>query len=377
MEGTTAVVVIGGLAPDRRLSSILVRPTIVVAADAGLHHAIDLGLRVNAVVGDMDSVDHAILTGAELNGVEVVRSPRDKDLTDTELALRHAASRGATRITVVTGGGGRLDHQLGVIASLAHRDLALACVLAYNDWMVDEWCGDSGGRLIPLPIVPLWDAELAAAEVRRNAARGAHAVCFSEIPPKLGLPSIHSGAWDPFFEACQETKTVVCMHIGSSSRMPSTSSDAPAAVQATLSFGNAMSSMTDFLFSGVLVRYPELKLAYSEGQIGWVPYILERADDVWHEHRAWAGVKDIVPEPPSTYYYRQIYTCFFRDRHGIDSIDKVGVDNVTFETDYPHTDSTWPNTKEVAIDLMGHLSPELQYKIMRGNAIRMLDLDIV
>jgi predicted TIM-barrel fold metal-dependent hydrolase len=138
-----------------------------------------------------------------------------------------------------------------------------------------------------------------------------------------------------------------------------------------------MSSMTDFLFSGVLVRYPELKLAYSEGQIGWVPYILERADDVWSEHRAWAGVKDTIPEPPSTYYYRQIYTCFFRDRHGIDSLDKVGVDNVTFETDYPHTDSTWPNTKEVAIDLMGHLSPELQYKIMRGNAIRMLDLDIV
>jgi len=257
------------------------------------------------------------------------------------------------------------------------RELAEACVYAYNDWMVEEWCGDSNGALVPLPIIPLWDASLAAAEVRRNAERGARAVCFSEIPPHLGLPSIHSGEWNPFFEACQETKTVVCMHIGSSSRMPSTSSDAPAAVQATLSFGNAMSSMTDFLFSGVLVKYPELKLAYSEGQIGWVPYILERADDVWSEHRAWAGVKDTIPEPPSSYYYRQIYTCFFRDRHGIDSLDKVGVDNVTFETDYPHTDSTWPNTKEVAIDLMGHLSPELQYKIMRGNAIRMLDLDIV
>ena len=256
------------------------------------------------------------------------------------------------------------------------RELAEACVYAYNDWMVEEWCGDSGGALVPLPIIPLWDANLAAAEVRRNASRGARAVCFSEIPPHLGLPSIHSGYWDPFFIACSETQTVVCMHIGSSSRMPSTSSDAPAAVQATLSFGNAMSSMTDFLFSGVLVRFPELKLAYSEGQIGWVPYILERADDVWHEHRAWAGVKDLIPEAPSSYYYRQIYTCFFRDRHGIDSLDKVGIDNVTFETDYPHTDSTWPNTLEVATDLMGHLTPEQQYKIVRGNAIRMLGLDI-
>ena len=202
-----------------------------------------------------------------------------------------------------------------------------------------------------------------------------HAVCFSEIPPHLGLPSIHSGYWDPFFAACQETETVVYMHIGSSSQMPATSADAPVAVAATLSFNNAMASMSDCLFSGKLVQFPELKLAYSEGQIGWIPYILERADDVWQEHRAWGGVKDLVPEPPSTYYYRQIFGCFFRDRHGIDSLDKVGVDNITFETDYPHTDSTWPNTKEVATELMRGVAPDVVDKIMRGNARRMLGLD--
>ena len=253
--------------------------------------------------------------------------------------------------------------------------LGLACVQAYNDWMVEEWCGDSGGRLIPLIIIPLWDAQAAAAEIHRNAARGVHAVCFSEIPPHLGLPSIHSGYWHPFFQACEETNTVVNMHIGSSSKMPSTSADAPAAVQATLSFGNAMSSMSDFLFSGVLVDFPELKLAYSEGQMGWVPYILERADDVWEEHRAWGGVRDRIPEPPSTYYYDHIYTCFFRDRHGLKSLDEVGVDNVTFETDYPHTDSTWPHTKEVAEKMFTGLDDETIYKIVRGNAIRMLSLD--
>jgi predicted TIM-barrel fold metal-dependent hydrolase len=256
------------------------------------------------------------------------------------------------------------------------RELAEACVYAYNDWMVDEWCGDSGGRLIPLPIIPLWDVELAAAEVRRNAARGAHAVCFSEIPAVLGLPSIHTGDWDPFFAACAETRTVVCMHIGSSSKMPATSADAPVAVAATLSFGNAMSSLTDFLFSGVLVRFPDLKLAYSEGQIGWIPYILERADDVWLEHRAWGGVRDIVPEPPSTYYYRQVFGCFFRDRHGIESLQTVGVDNTTFETDYPHTDSTWPHTKKVAQELMAGLPDDVVCKLVRGNAIRMLELDL-
>jgi predicted TIM-barrel fold metal-dependent hydrolase len=256
------------------------------------------------------------------------------------------------------------------------RDLAHACVVAYNDWMMEEWCADSGGRLIPLCLIPLWDSDLAASEVRRNADRGCHAVCFSEIPPHLGLPSIHTPHWDPFFAECEETETTVCMHIGSSSRMPATSPDAPNAVAATLSFNNAMASLSDFLFSGVLVRFPRLKLAYSEGQIGWLPYVLERADNVWRDHRAWVGVKDIVPEPPSTYYYRQVFGCFFKDRHGLESLARVGVDNITFETDYPHTDSTWPETKQIATDMMSDLDDDAIYKIVRGNAIRMLSLDL-
>ncbi|MDQ3146116.1 MAG: amidohydrolase [Actinomycetota bacterium] len=257
------------------------------------------------------------------------------------------------------------------------KDLGLLCVKAYNDWMVEEWCGDSGGRLIPLCLIPLWDAALAAEEVRRNADRGVRAVCFSEIPPYLGLPSVHDadGYWEPFVAACAETGTVVCMHIGSSSKMPSTSADAPPAVGSTLTFGNAMSSMADWLFSGLLVKHPTLKVAYSEGQIGWIPYILERADKVWHDNRAWGGVADKIPEPPSTYYYRQMYGCFFDDEHGLESLDRVGIDNITFETDYPHSDSTWPHTLEVATKLMGHLEPDVIEKIVRGNAIRMLELD--
>ena len=249
------------------------------------------------------------------------------------------------------------------------------CVKAYNDWMVEEWCGDSDGRLIPLTITHLWDAELAAAEVRRNAERGVRAVCFSEIPPYLGLPSIHGDYWEPFFRACAETGTVINMHIGSSSKMPSTSEDAPAAVGSTLTFGNAMSSMTDWLFSGWLAKLPDLKLAYSEGQIGWIPYILERADNVWDENRAWGGFGDKVPEPPSTYYYRQIYGCFFDDVYGLENIEKCGVDNICFETDYPHSDSTWPHSKETAFKLMGNLPEDVVYKLMRGNAIEMLQLD--
>ena len=255
------------------------------------------------------------------------------------------------------------------------RDLGLACVQAYNDWMVEEWCGDSGGRLIPLTITHLWDADLAAAEVYRNAARGVRAVCFSEIPPYLGLPSIHGDYWEPFFRACAETGTTINMHIGSSSKMPSTSADAPAAVGSTLTFGNAMSSMTDWLFSGWLAKLPTLKIVYSEGQIGWIPYILERADKVWEDNRAWGGFGDKVPEPPSTYYYRQIYGCFFDDEYGLENIEKCGVDNICFETDYPHSDSTWPKSREVGQKLMGNLPEDVIYKLVRGNAIELLQLD--
>jgi len=254
--------------------------------------------------------------------------------------------------------------------------LADLCVKAYNDWMFDEWCAGTGGRLIPLPIIQLWDAELAAAEVRRNAARGGRAVAFTEIPAFLGLPSIHDpgGFWDPFFRACDETGTVVCMHIGSSSKMPSTSPDAPAAVGSTLTYMNAAMSMTDYLMSGLFERFPNLKLAYSEGQIGWIPYILERADKVWEENRGWGGVADKVLRPPSEYYREHIYGCFFDDAHGIKNLDAVGVDNVTFETDYPHSDSTWPHSLKVAMDILAGLDDETIYKIVRGNAIRMLDL---
>ncbi|GAA2731237.1 amidohydrolase family protein [Actinocorallia aurantiaca] len=256
------------------------------------------------------------------------------------------------------------------------RELARLSVEAYNDWMVEEWCGSSGGRLIPLCIVPLWDVDLAVAEVRRNAARGVRAVAFSELPSYLGLPSLHSRYWDPFFAACAETGTVLSMHIGSGTKTPQTSPDAPGAVGATIIFGNSVASMTDFLFSGVLHRFPDLKLLYAEAQIGWIPYLLERIDDVWETHRGWAKGQENCPEPPSTYYYRQITSCFFKDSVGVELLDKVGLDNVTFETDYPHQDGTWPRSREEAALQYGHLDQGSINKIARGNAIRLLGLDL-
>ena len=257
------------------------------------------------------------------------------------------------------------------------KELGLACVKAYNDWMVEEWCAPSRGVNIPLCIMPLWDVDLAREEILRNAKRGVRAFCFSEIPTHLKLPSIHTGHWDPVFAACNDTGVTLCMHIGSSSTTPVASPDAPAGVGGTLAFNNSMASLADWLFSGKLIQYPKLKLAYSEGQIGWIPYALERADTVWDQHDAWQHSKELIPEPPSTYYYGRIFGCFTADHHGLASLDEVGVDNICFETDYPHTDTTWPNTKAYVEKMLAGFDDDVIYKVLRGNAIRMLELDRV
>jgi predicted TIM-barrel fold metal-dependent hydrolase len=257
------------------------------------------------------------------------------------------------------------------------RELGLACIQAYNDWMVEEWCEPSGGVNIPLCLMPLWDVDLAVAEIRRNAERGVRAFCFSELPTRLNLPSIHTGHWDPVLAVCNDTGVTLCMHIGSSSSNPAASPDAPEGVGVTLAFNNSFASLADWLFSGKLGEYPELKLAYSEGQIGWIPYALERADTVWDQHEAWIYSKELVPEPPSTYYYGRVFGCFTSDRVGLRNLDVVGEDNICFETDYPHTDTTWPNSKEYVEKMVADLDPDVAYKVLRGNAIRMLDLDRV
>jgi predicted TIM-barrel fold metal-dependent hydrolase len=256
------------------------------------------------------------------------------------------------------------------------KDLALACVRAYNDWVVEEWCGDSGGRLIPVCVVPLWDPRAAAAEVRRNAARGVRAVAFSELPTHLDLPSIHdrNGYWLPFFEACDETGTVVCCHIGSSSTSVATSPDAPFGVTVALSTINSQLALADWLMSGLFARYQNLKLALSESQIGWMPFMFERVDRIWRQGNAVAELPDVLKEPPSTYAVGHLFGCFFEDTFGLEVRDSIGIDSITFECDYPHQDSTWPDTRKYLATITAGLDDEAVYKIARGNAIRMLEL---
>ena len=259
------------------------------------------------------------------------------------------------------------------------HDFAFLCIQAYNDWMIEEWCGGDGvGRLIPLTIVPLWDPALAATEIHRCAAKGSHAVAFSENPHPLGLPSIHDkdGYWDPFFQACVETDTVVNMHIGSSSQMPSTSPDAPFAVSSTITFANAMGSMCDYILSGMFVKYPELRIAYSEGQVGWMPYVIERMDKIWEE-RGDATFGIDLPNPPSSYIPGHIWGCIFDDETGLQNRDIIGMDQICFEVDYPHADTTFPHTLDVVTNIVtkAGLNDEEIYKLLRGNAITAYKLE--
>ena len=259
-----------------------------------------------------------------------------------------------------------------LFAERADKALALACVKAYNDWMVEEWAGDSNGRLIPLCIVPLWDAHLAADEVRRNAARGVRAVAFSELPGKLGLPTIHDRDryWEPFFAACNDTSTGIFMHIGSGSTWMTSSPDAPPAVTAVLVFMTSVMSLSDWLFSGALARYPNLRVCFAEGQIGWMPYVIERADNLWKKE-IWATDGNKLPEPPST-YMRQVYGCFYDDLAGLEARDRIGIEQITFETDYPHQDSTWPHTLDAVRKFAPSLSDAELKKVLRDNALSLI-----
>jgi predicted TIM-barrel fold metal-dependent hydrolase len=259
------------------------------------------------------------------------------------------------------------------------KDLALLCVKAYNDWIIDAWCaGEGKGRLIPLTIVPLWDPALAADEIRRCAGKGSFAITFPENPHPLGLPSLHDPGrhWDPVFAACQETATTLCMHIGSSSKMPATSPDAPFIISSTLTFQNAMGSLLDYIFSGTLERFPQLVIAYSEGQVGWMPYVLERADKLWEE-RAANSFGSSLREAPSTFMHHRVYGCVFDDPVGLRMRDTIGIDQICYEVDYPHADSTFPHSKKVleGICAQAGLDDEETYKFTRGNAIRCFGLE--
>ena len=261
-----------------------------------------------------------------------------------------------------------------LFARQADKELALVMLRAYNDWHIDEWAGSYPGRFIPLALPPIWDPKLMGDEVRRVARKGCHAMSFSENPEKLGFPSLHNQHWDPFWKACNDEGTVVCIHIGSGAGMAFTSMEAPVDVMITVQPINIVSCAADLLWSRVLRSFPNLKIALSEGGIGWIPYFLERADYVYKHHHQWT-FQDFGKKLPSEVFREHFITCFIDDKTGVANRHRVGIDTITWECDYPHSDTTWPRAPEILAESFVGVSDEDIDKITHQNALRHFQLD--
>ncbi|MGZ4754887.1 MAG: amidohydrolase family protein [Acidimicrobiia bacterium] len=239
-----------------------------------------------------------------------------------------------------------------LFAALDDKDTAVVLAQAYNDWHIDEWCGHAPERFIPLAIPMIWDPQACGDEVRRVAKKGCHAVTFPENPEPLGLPSLHSEHWDPFWQACSDEGTIVCMHIGSSSKLVMTAADAPIDVMIVLQPMNIVQCAADLIHSPVFKKFPDLTVALSEGGIGWIPYFLERLDHSYRTHKAWTGA-DFGSKLPSEVFLEHIVLCYISDGVGVRLAREIGVDRITVEVDYPHSDTNWPYAPERMMEEFG------------------------
>jgi predicted TIM-barrel fold metal-dependent hydrolase len=254
-------------------------------------------------------------------------------------------------------------------------DLGLACLKVYNDYLIDEWCATDPERLFGAAILPLHDIDLAVAELRRVIDKGARALAFSENPTVLGLPSIHTRHWDPLWEIVNEARIPVCMHIGSSSRLVTTSDDAPASVLVSLNGVNSMMAGVDWLLSGVLDRYRDLRVILSEGGAGWIPYIIERADKAFHDVRLGRhGSEDQGRRPPSELFAEHVYVCLVDERFALRSLGDIPVDNLLWEGDYPHGDGLWPHNRRYLEQALADVPDADAAKIAEGNLRALLSV---
>jgi predicted TIM-barrel fold metal-dependent hydrolase len=263
-----------------------------------------------------------------------------------------------------------------VFADTSDPELGLATMRAWNDWHSEVWAGTYPGRMIPLQIPWLPDPVIAAQEIRRNAERGFRAVSFPEYPANVGYPSFHSSHWDPFFQACEETETVVAIHAGSGRWAPLPPNyDGPRQVRTSLFPVNLAVACADLLWSQIPARFPNLKILLAEGGIGWVAMLIDRLNyiegraGVWDNH--WSG--DLTP---AEVLKRNFYFAVLDDRSTISTRYAIGVDKIMLEVDYPHADSSWPMSQQVAQDTIGALPDDEIELISHGNAERLFRFPI-
>ncbi len=248
-------------------------------------------------------------------------------------------------------------------------ELGIACVRAWNDWFFEEWYSSYPDRMVPVGITSLSDPEKGAEEIRRNAARGFRGVTLPERPHRLGLPAIFSDFWDPIMEACAETDTVINLHVASSGFFEA-GPGAPFGVGATMFGQLAMSACAEWLWSGYPSKHPNLKIAMSEGGIGWVAMMRDRLENIMTR----SGYGEAWPDKamsPSETLRRNFWFCMIDDPSTVSTRHAIGVENIVFESDYPHGDGTWPDTQAVIENIVGDLPDDEIRMITHENAAQL------
>jgi predicted TIM-barrel fold metal-dependent hydrolase len=258
-----------------------------------------------------------------------------------------------------------------IFAKSKNQDLGLAALRAWNDWHIEEWYGPHPDRIIPLQLAWTNDPQTAADDVYANAARGFKAVSFPENPVDLKLPPMIDTHWDPFLRACEETETVVCLHNGSSSWTAARSPGAPLELYTSLFPVNALVTAADWLWAEVPTRFPDIKIACSEGGISWVPMLIDRINYVLdHSAVGSHGWRDQSISPVDA-LRRNFWFCTIDIGSTFALRDHIGVDHICIESDYPHADSTWPDTQPRAATSLAGIPDDVVRKVTWENASKL------
>ena len=265
--------------------------------------------------------------------------------------------------------------------NLGDPELMLACVQAYNDFLTD-WCSVAPNRLIPISAMPFWDVEASVREIERCAKAGHKGVLFTGAPQDHGMPALASPHWNPLWECAQSHALPVSFHIGSGEFTNSGWTPERIAlygsggINAQTSIGLFLENgrqIIDLLFSGILPRYPELKFVSVESGIGWVPFVLEAAD--YSLDQGEVSERHVFDLKPSEYFHRQVYACYWFEQDAPRHFERVGVDKILFETDFPHPTCLYGNVEETIEAGLGPESEEVREKILYGNSAALYGLE--
>jgi len=250
----------------------------------------------------------------------------------------------------------------------ADKELADACVRAWNDFILDEWCpGGPPGLFVPMVICQVWDPQLAAAEIARCADKGARSLCFTENPVVSGLPSFHDpdGHWDPVFAVCEEAELPICMHIGSSGYVPLIDPAAPFTSTISAASAGGQLALVNMVISPIPQRFPRIKLVWSEAGVGWIPAALERADRQVERHSGWAG--DLGMKP-SEIFERNMWSCMVEEPLGLTLHPLIGAHKILAELDYPHADTPYPHTQKAYAEVFDGIPADVVEMVSHANA---------